>query len=80
MGISNNEVTPPSTAALLPLSRSSASVEPGSLKWTCVSIIPGKMILLVTSITFELFNSILPIFLILFPDKPTSVLTNLLSI
>ena len=32
LGISNNDVTPPNTAALLPLSKSSASVEPGSLK------------------------------------------------
>ena len=32
IGISNKEVTPPSTAALLPLSKSSASVDPGSLK------------------------------------------------
>ena len=42
-GISNKEVTPPRTAALLPLSKSSASVDPGSLKCTWVSMIPGKI-------------------------------------
>jgi len=41
---------------------------------------PGSMTLLVASITFELFNSTLPIFLILFPNKAKSVLTNLPSI
>ena len=49
LGISNKEVTPPRTAALLPLSKSSASVEPGSLKCTWVSMIPGKTTLPVAS-------------------------------
>jgi hypothetical protein len=41
-GISNTAVTPPSTAARLPLSRSSLCSLPGSRKWTCVSITPGS--------------------------------------
>ena len=41
-GISKKAVTPPATAALLPLCKSSLSVLPGSLKWTCGSIAPGS--------------------------------------
>jgi hypothetical protein len=43
-GISNTEVIPPAIAALLPECKSSVSVEPGSLKWVCVSMHPGKTI------------------------------------
>ena len=43
LGISNTEVTPPNTADLLPLSKFSFFVLPGSLKCTCVSTIPGKI-------------------------------------
>ena len=38
------DVTPPKIAALLPEFKSSASVDPGSLKCTRVSIPPGKII------------------------------------
>src|SRR5690606_3148395 len=41
-GISKTAVTPPSTAAREPDSRSSLWVLPGSRKWTCVSITPGS--------------------------------------
>ena len=44
LGISNTLVIPPAIAALLPECKSSVSVEPGSLKCTCVSIHPGKTI------------------------------------
>ena len=44
-GISKTDVIPPpAIAALLPLSKFSASFEPGSLKCTWVSITPGKTI------------------------------------
>ena len=60
LGISKTDVTPPKTAALLPDSKSSTSVDPGSLKWTCVSIIPGKTVRLFASKTFvpEFFSKI----------------------
>ena len=44
LGISNTLVIPPATAALLPECKSSVSVEPGSLKWVCVSMHPGKTV------------------------------------
>ena len=72
-GISNTEVMPPATAALLPLSKFSASLAPGSLKCTWVSIAPGKTILPVASKTLPLLRSIFPTFLILFPDKAKSI-------
>ena len=41
-GISNTPVTPPSTAARLPLSRSSLCSLPGSRKWHWLSMTPGR--------------------------------------
>ncbi len=41
-GISNTEVTPPSTAPREPVSRSSLWVRPGSRKWTWLSMTPGS--------------------------------------
>ncbi len=49
-GISNTAVTPPSTAARLPDSRSSLASSPGSRKWTWLSITPGRMVSPVQSI------------------------------
>src|SRR5918999_698766 len=43
-GISNTAVTPPSTAAREPVSRSSFHSRPGSRKWTWVSITPGSTV------------------------------------
>ena len=42
LGISNTAVTPPSTAAREPLSRSSLCSSPGSRKCTWLSITPGS--------------------------------------
>ncbi len=42
-GISKTQVTPPSTAAREPVSRSSLWSSPGSRKCTCESITPGRM-------------------------------------
>ena len=72
-GISNTDVTPPATAALLPDSKFSASFAPGSLKCTWVSMTPGNTILLLASKIFEPSWLILPIFLILSPIIPMSV-------
>src|SRR3954470_21103841 len=44
LGISNTAMTPPSTAAREPVSRSSFHSSPGSRKWTCVSITPGMTV------------------------------------
>ncbi len=41
-GMSATAVTPPAAAARVPDWKSSLSVNPGSLKWTCMSIIPGR--------------------------------------
>ena len=64
-GISKTDVMPPMTAALLPELRSSVSVEPGSLKWTCVSIQPGRTVKFSASkVSFD-SSSKSPIFTIL---------------
>ena len=41
LGIVTTRVKPPFAAAALPETRSSASVAPGSRKWTCTSQSPG---------------------------------------
>ena len=41
-GMSTTHVTPPAAAALVPVSKSSRWVNPGSSKWTCPSITPGR--------------------------------------
>src|SRR5579884_3172942 len=53
VGMSNTVVVPPAAAPLLPLSKSSLWVIPGSLKWTWESMSPGITDRPVASITIE---------------------------
>ncbi len=50
-GMSKTVVVPPAAAAREPVAKPSHSVRPGSLKWTCASITPGKMVKPVASIS-----------------------------
>jgi hypothetical protein len=51
LGISKTVVTPPMVAAVDPEAKSSRLVNPGSRKWTCGSITPGRMYAPATSMT-----------------------------
>src|SRR5205807_3460582 len=50
-GISITVVTPPAAALMLPVSKPSQCVRPGSLKWTCGSMHPGRTNRFLASIT-----------------------------
>ena len=65
-GIGQIVVKPPATALSLPVLIVSLCSNPGSLKWQCISIIPGMIFKLVQSMILSAFSLIsFSIFMIL---------------
>ena len=60
-GMSITVVNPPAIAALLPVAKSSLYVSPGSRRWTCGSMRPGRTIRLLASMRSSP-SSLSPIF------------------
>ena len=80
-GIGQIVVKPPLTALLAPVSIVSLCSKPGSLKWQCISIIPGIIYKLVQSITLSAESVIsFAIFFTLSSSTKISYLSNMLDL